>query len=106
MLLYLEALRMNAVLLHEIRNIVQEFLHQRAQSLLLRPYQNVFHVFGRIRDHLGDHMYIRRIRRLRENTDAHILLSQCNRIDVIRHLADDVRFLSDTLKPLHNGFHT
>ena len=48
-------------------------------------------------------MHVRRIRRLRENTDAHVLLRQCHRVDVIGHLADDIRLPADAVEPFHNG---
>ena len=51
-------------------------------------------------------MGVGRIGGLRENGDAHILLHQCHRVHIVGHLAQDIRFRSDSVKPLADGLHT
>ncbi len=48
-------------------------------------------------------MHVGRIRGLREDADAYILLRQGDGIDVVGHFTDDIRFPSDPVKPLDDG---
>ena len=93
------------LLLQTVADKVDELLHQLAVALLFSPDQGVLHLAGGVDNDLFHQHPVGSVGGLGENADAHGLLGQGHRVQIVGQLADDVGLGADLRKPAAQRLH-